>query len=121
VLARGGFKSGYSASQEDDCRGANVNIIRGAKPTCWPSFSINREGGSGGLNMTEVEGNALINIGDVGRDGEISLRSRYNPHLHPGGAALPTHGRPAVLHSLHTHAAVDMLAIHGLYLLCWAI
>jgi isopenicillin N synthase-like dioxygenase len=57
----GGFKSGYSASQEDDYRRANVNIIRGAKPNLLAKFSINREGGSGGLSMTEVERNAVIN------------------------------------------------------------
>jgi isopenicillin N synthase-like dioxygenase len=58
----GGFKSGYSASQEDDYRRANVNIIRGAKPNLLAKFSINREGGSGGLRMTEAESNAVINI-----------------------------------------------------------
>jgi isopenicillin N synthase-like dioxygenase len=58
----GGFKSGYSASQEDDYRRANVNIIRGAKPNLLAKFSINREGGSGGLCMTEAERNAVINI-----------------------------------------------------------
>ena len=58
----GGFKSGYSASQQDDYRRANVNIIQGAKPNLLAKFSINREGGSGGLSMTEVERNAVINI-----------------------------------------------------------
>src|SRR5215469_587527 len=58
----GGFKSGYSAAQEDDYRRANVNIIRGAKPNLMAKYSINREGGSGGLSMTEAERNAVINI-----------------------------------------------------------
>jgi len=57
-----GFKSGYSASQEDDYRRGNVNIIRGAKPNLLAKFSINREGGSGGPSMTEAEPNAVINI-----------------------------------------------------------
>jgi isopenicillin N synthase-like dioxygenase len=61
-FAVGGFKSGYSAPQEDDYRRANVNIIRGAKPNLLAKFSINREGGSGGLSMTEAERNAVINI-----------------------------------------------------------
>jgi isopenicillin N synthase-like dioxygenase len=56
----GGFKSGYSGSQEDDYRRANVNIIQGAKPNLLAKFSINREGGSGGLSVTER--NAVINI-----------------------------------------------------------
>jgi isopenicillin N synthase-like dioxygenase len=58
----GGFKSGYSAAQEDDYRRANVNIIRGAKPNLLAKYSINREGGSGGPSMTEAERNAVINI-----------------------------------------------------------
>ena len=58
----GGFKSGYSAAQEDDYRRTNVNIIRGAKPNLMAKYSINREGGSGGLSMTEAERNAVINI-----------------------------------------------------------
>jgi isopenicillin N synthase-like dioxygenase len=58
----GGFKSGYSGSQQDDYRRANVNIIEGAKPNLMAKFSINREGGSGGLSMTEAERNAVINI-----------------------------------------------------------
>jgi isopenicillin N synthase-like dioxygenase len=57
----GGFKSGYSASQEDDYRRANVNIIQGAKPNLLAKFSINREGGSSGLSVTEAERN-VINV-----------------------------------------------------------
>jgi isopenicillin N synthase-like dioxygenase len=58
----GGFKSGYAATAEDDYGRTNVNIIRGAKPNLLAKFSINREGGSGGLGMTEAERNAIINI-----------------------------------------------------------
>lgn len=58
----GGFKSGYAASQEDDYRRANVNIISGAKPNLLAKYSINREGGSGGPSMTDAERNAIINI-----------------------------------------------------------
>jgi isopenicillin N synthase-like dioxygenase len=58
----GGFKSGYSGSQNEDYRRGNVNIIKDAKPNLLAKFSINREGGSGGLSMTEAERNAVINI-----------------------------------------------------------
>src|ERR1700724_1170583 len=58
----GGFKSGYSGTQADDYRRANVNIIQDAKPNLLSKYSINREGGSGGLSMTEAERNAVINI-----------------------------------------------------------
>ena len=58
----GGFKSGYSALEEDGYRRTNINIIQDAKPNLVAKFSINREGGSGGLSMTEAERNAVINI-----------------------------------------------------------
>ena len=57
-----GFKSGYVAAAQDDYGRTNVNIIRGAKPNLLAKFSINREGGSGGLSMTKAECNAVINI-----------------------------------------------------------
>jgi isopenicillin N synthase-like dioxygenase len=54
----GSLKSGYSAaSQDDDYRRSNVNIIRGAKPNLLSKFSVNREGGSGG-SMTH----GVINV-----------------------------------------------------------
>lgn len=58
----GGLKSGYAASQEDDYRRANVNIIQGAKPNLLAKFSINREGGSGGLTVTQPGRDVIINI-----------------------------------------------------------
>src|SRR6516162_8452915 len=58
----GGFKSGYSALEGGDERRTNVNIIRGAKPNLVAKFSINREGGSGGLSMSDAERNAVINV-----------------------------------------------------------
>jgi isopenicillin N synthase-like dioxygenase len=57
----GGFKSGYLAPQGDDYRRTNVNIIQGAKPNLVARFSINREGGCGGLSATEAERN-VVNI-----------------------------------------------------------
>jgi isopenicillin N synthase-like dioxygenase len=58
----GGFKSGYAATAQDDYGRTNINIIRGARPNLLAKFSINREGGSGGLSMTAAERNAVINI-----------------------------------------------------------
>ncbi|HEY7302371.1 MAG TPA: 2OG-Fe(II) oxygenase family protein [Xanthobacteraceae bacterium] len=58
----GGVKSGYVATAQDDYGRTNVNIVRGAKPNLLAKFSINREGGSGGLSMTEAERGAVINI-----------------------------------------------------------
>jgi isopenicillin N synthase-like dioxygenase len=58
----GSFKSGYSALAEDGYGRTNINIVQGAKPNRVAKFSINREGGSGGLSMTEAERNAVINV-----------------------------------------------------------
>ncbi|HEY2533502.1 MAG TPA: 2OG-Fe(II) oxygenase family protein [Xanthobacteraceae bacterium] len=57
----GGFKSGYQPCFKDDYQRTNVNIISGAKPNLVAKFAINREGGSGGLSMTEAERQALVN------------------------------------------------------------
>jgi isopenicillin N synthase-like dioxygenase len=58
----GSFKSGYSPLEQDGYGRTNINIVRGAKPNLVAKFSINREGGSGGLSMTAAERNAVINI-----------------------------------------------------------
>jgi len=58
----GSFKSGYQPCFKDDYQRTNINIIANAKPNLNAKFSINREGGSGGLSMTEAERNARINI-----------------------------------------------------------
>ncbi len=44
------FKSGYKPGDEHR-PGSNVNIIKDAKPNLYSRFSINREGGSGGLSV----------------------------------------------------------------------
>jgi isopenicillin N synthase-like dioxygenase len=57
-----GFKSGYQPCSNDGYQGTNINIIAGAKPNLVAKFSINREGGSGGLSMSEDERQARVNI-----------------------------------------------------------
>ena len=49
-----GFKSGYHGLFEKR-PAAKVNIINDAKPNMLAKFSVNREGGSGGLSMSEDE------------------------------------------------------------------
>jgi isopenicillin N synthase-like dioxygenase len=58
----GGFRSGYQPYFKDDYQRTNVNIIANAKPNLVAKFSINREGGSGGLSMTEAERQARVNV-----------------------------------------------------------
>jgi isopenicillin N synthase-like dioxygenase len=58
----GGFKSGYQPCFHDDYQRTNVNIISNAKPNLVAKFAINREGGSGGLSMTDAERSARVNL-----------------------------------------------------------
>jgi isopenicillin N synthase-like dioxygenase len=58
----GGFKSGYQPCFEDNYQNRNVNIISKAKPNLVAKFAINREGGSGGLSMSEEQRRAQVNI-----------------------------------------------------------
>jgi isopenicillin N synthase-like dioxygenase len=48
------FKSGYKPGDEHR-KNSNVNIINDAKPNLYSRFSINREGGSGGLTVPPPE------------------------------------------------------------------
>jgi len=57
----GSFRSGYQPCTEDDYQLTNINIIENAKPNLVAKFSINREGGSGGLSMNEEQRQARIN------------------------------------------------------------
>jgi isopenicillin N synthase-like dioxygenase len=57
----GGFKSGYQPCFGDGYQNQNVNIIANAKPNLLAKFSINREGGSGGLSMSQAEREARVN------------------------------------------------------------
>ena len=58
----GSFKSGYQPCAKDDYQRTNINIIENAKPNLVAKFSINREGGSGGLSMTDEQRRARVNI-----------------------------------------------------------
>jgi isopenicillin N synthase-like dioxygenase len=58
----GSFKSGYQPCFKDDYQSTNINIIANAKPNLNAKFSVNREGGSGGLSMTDAERNARVNV-----------------------------------------------------------
>ena len=58
----GSFKSGYQPCFKDEYQGTNINIIENAKPNLVAKFSINREGGSGGLSMTGEQRRARINV-----------------------------------------------------------
>ncbi len=58
----GGFKSGYQPCFNDGYQRTNINIISGAKPNLVAKFAINREGGSGGLSMSDAERQARVNI-----------------------------------------------------------
>jgi isopenicillin N synthase-like dioxygenase len=58
----GSFRSGYQPCFKDEYQSTNINLIANAKPNLVAKFSINREGGSGGLSMTDKERHALINI-----------------------------------------------------------
>ncbi len=56
------FKSGYLPCTLDDYQRTNINIISNAKPNLNAKFSINREGGSGGLSMTAADRQARVNL-----------------------------------------------------------
>jgi isopenicillin N synthase-like dioxygenase len=56
------FRSGYQPCFADGYQNQNVNIIANAKPNLVAKFSINREGGSGGLSMTQEERAARVNV-----------------------------------------------------------
>ena len=46
----------------DDYQRTNINILEDAKPNLIAKFSINREGGSGGLSMTEQQRRVRVNM-----------------------------------------------------------
>jgi isopenicillin N synthase-like dioxygenase len=58
----GSFRSGYQPCFKDEYQRTNINIIADAKPNLVAKFSINREGGSGGLSMSDEERRARVNI-----------------------------------------------------------
>jgi isopenicillin N synthase-like dioxygenase len=58
----GSFKSGYQPCFEDDYQRRNINIISNAKPNLMAKFAVNREGGSGGLSMSQEQRDARVNM-----------------------------------------------------------
>ena len=62
ACAISGFKSGYHWYADDGFQRQNVNIISNAKPNLVAKFALNREGGSGGLSMSEGERRARVNM-----------------------------------------------------------
>jgi isopenicillin N synthase-like dioxygenase len=58
----GSFKSGYQPCFKDEYQRTNINIITNAKPNLVAKFSINREGGSGGLSMPDEQRQARVNM-----------------------------------------------------------
>ncbi len=61
-FAAGSFRSGYQPCFMDEYQRTNINIIADAKPNLVAKFAINREGGSGGLSMSEAERAARVNM-----------------------------------------------------------
>jgi len=61
-FSAGSFRSGYQPCSMDEYQRTNINIIANAKPNLVAKFSINREGGSGGLSMTDEERHAQVNV-----------------------------------------------------------
>jgi isopenicillin N synthase-like dioxygenase len=58
----GGFFSGHQPFSQDGYQRTNINIISNAKPNLVSKFSINREGGSGGLGMSDDERRVQVNF-----------------------------------------------------------
>jgi isopenicillin N synthase-like dioxygenase len=74
------FKSGYIPPTEHN-RGANVNIITDAKPNLYSSFRFNREGGSGGLSMSETERTTVMNVWPQNLPGFKEVVQDYHQRL----------------------------------------
>ncbi len=77
----GSFKSGYQPCTKDDYQRTNINIINDAKPNLNAKFSINREGGSGGLSMTEEQRKARVNIWPENLPGFKETISDYHARI----------------------------------------
>ncbi len=61
-FSTGSFRSGYQPCFKDEYQSTNINIIADAKPNLVAKFSVNREGGSGGLSMTDEERQTRVNV-----------------------------------------------------------
>ena len=77
----GSFKSGYQPCTKDDYQRTNINIINDAKPNLNAKFSINREGGSGGLSMTDEQRKARVNIWPENLPGFKETVSDYHARI----------------------------------------
>jgi len=77
----GSFKSGYQPCTKDDYQRTNINIISGAKPNLNAKFSINREGGSGGLSMTDEQRKTRVNIWPENLPGFKETLSDYHARI----------------------------------------
>jgi isopenicillin N synthase-like dioxygenase len=77
----GSFKSGYQPCTKDDYQRTNINIINDAKPNLNAKFSINREGGSGGLSMTDEQRKARVNIWPENLPGFKDTVSDYHARI----------------------------------------
>jgi isopenicillin N synthase-like dioxygenase len=77
----GSFKSGYQPCTKDDYQRTNINIINDAKPNLNAKFSINREGGSGGLSMSEEQRKARVNIWPENLPGFKETVSDYHARI----------------------------------------
>lgn len=77
----GSFKSGYQPCTKDEYQRTNINIINDAKPNLVAKFSINREGGSGGLSMTDEQRKARVNIWPDNLPGFKEVLSDYHARI----------------------------------------
>jgi len=77
----GSFKSGYQPCTKDDYQRTNINIINDAKPNLNAKFSVNREGGSGGLSMTDEQRKARVNIWPENLPGFKETVSDYHARI----------------------------------------
>jgi isopenicillin N synthase-like dioxygenase len=77
----GSFKSGYQPCFKDGYQSTNINIIADAKPNLNAKFSVNREGGSGGLSMTDEQRRARVNIWPENLPGFRETLSDYHARI----------------------------------------
>jgi isopenicillin N synthase-like dioxygenase len=80
-FSTGSFKSGYQPCSQDEYQRTNINIIANAKPNLVAKFSINREGGSGGLSMTDEQRSARVNVWPENLPGFKETLTDYHAHI----------------------------------------
>jgi isopenicillin N synthase-like dioxygenase len=77
----GSFKSGYQPCSNDGYQRTNINLIADAKPNLNAKFSINREGGSGGLSMTDEQRRTRVNMWPENLPGFKESLSDYHARI----------------------------------------